>query len=140
MLEGVVGLSGEHGGLLSYHTVQTSAELTTVSHGVSGSLLLLLPLCHTFIFTSSETKSQQPWRSRVLVLKAYAPVPGRGRPHSRSSQVHMSWVFLEARSPTHSSPGSLGCGWKFHLLLPVQPGVRRTVSFRGALCSSDGCG
>lgn len=74
MLEGVVGLSGgEHGGLLSYHAVQTSAKLTIGSHGVSGSLLLLLPLCHTFIFTSSETKSQQPWWPRVLVLKACAP-------------------------------------------------------------------
>lgn len=79
MLEDVVGLSGgEHGGLLSYHAVQTSAELTTVSHGVSGSLLLLLLLCHTFSFTSSETKSQQPWRPRVLVLKGmHHHIPGQ---------------------------------------------------------------
>lgn len=50
------GLSGgKHGGLLSYHAVQTSAELTTESHGVPGSLLLLLPLCHTFLLHLSKT-------------------------------------------------------------------------------------
>lgn len=122
--------------LLSYHAVQTSAELTTVSHGVSGSL----PLCHTFGFTPSETKAQQPRWPPVLVLRCAPPYLVRfgGLSHSRPSQVHVSWAFLEACLPTHSSPGSLGCGCKLHLLLPVQPGVWRRASCRGAFCSRDG--
>lgn len=110
--------------------MQTSAELTTVSHGVSGSLPL--PLCHTFSFTPSETKAQQPWWPPVLVLRCAPHLVRFGAVSQQAITGACVLAFLEACLPSPPPQGLWDVAANFMC-------VEKSLLWRSPLCSRGGC-